>query len=60
MASLKRLFGSSKKAVSQESANEALSAAEERLNKKQLFLEKKIKDEIQKAKQYGMKNKRGK
>ena len=60
MSGLKRIFGSSKKAVTHDTANEALATAEEQLNKKQLFLEKKINEEIRKAKQYGMKNKRGK
>lgn len=59
MASLKRLFGAPKKAVNHDTATEALQAAEEQLNKKQLFLEKKINEEITKAKQFGLKNKRG-
>ncbi|KAL5962198.1 Charged multivesicular body protein 4a [Taenia solium] len=58
MSSLKRLFGAPKKAVNHDTATEALQAAEEQLNKKQLFLEKKINEEIAKAKQFGLKNKR--
>lgn len=59
MSGLKRLFGVSKKQATQDSAQEALTQAEEQLNKKQLYLEKKIAEEIKKAKQYGLKNKRG-
>ncbi|VDK36768.1 unnamed protein product [Taenia asiatica] len=58
MSSLKRLFGAPKKSVNHDTATEALQAAEEQLNKKQLFLEKKINEEIAKAKQFGLKNKR--
>ncbi|VDM31168.1 unnamed protein product [Hydatigera taeniaeformis] len=58
MSSLKRLFGVPKKQVTHDTATEALQAAEEQLNKKQIFLEKKINEEITKAKQFGLKNKR--
>ncbi|VDD83945.1 unnamed protein product [Mesocestoides corti] len=58
MSGLKRVFGISKKEVTQDTALEALNAAEEQLNKKQLFLEKKIEQEIAKAKNFGLKNKR--
>ncbi len=57
---LKRLFGTGKKQVNHETANEALVQAEEQLNKKQLYLEKKIQQEVANAKKYGLKNKRGK
>ncbi|KAM7532930.1 hypothetical protein Aperf_G00000122954 [Anoplocephala perfoliata] len=60
MSGLKRIFGTNKKAVNQETASEALAEAESTLYKKQAYLEKKINAELQNAKKFAReKNKRG-
>uniref|UniRef100_A0A0V0J8A8 Charged multivesicular body protein 4b n=1 Tax=Schistocephalus solidus TaxID=70667 RepID=A0A0V0J8A8_SCHSO len=57
MAALKRVFGTkSQKEVTSQQANQTLQEAESTLLKKQAFLEKKVDEEIDKARKYGKKN----
>ncbi|KAL7055366.1 hypothetical protein AAHC03_022629 [Spirometra sp. Aus1] len=57
MSALKRVFGSkSQKEVTSQQANATLQEAESTLLKKQAFLEKKVEEEIDKARNYGKKN----